>query len=410
MVRQTLLVGLLTTLASACGDKSSSSEGDPKTVEPPVDPATAALGELRETMKALPPVDMRRVPMRETPQAAKDPRAATYYVKARELSTTAIGDVEPAEILGYADRWASAPAPLRAIGSGKPAIDAAERIAVGAGAPAGGTPLEPGETIDTYLAAGAVAMAAALEHAAAGGSEQAAWQLLGLVRMGQDLTRGTTADRVDSATVLIRAALAGLRTVVTSADRKALGDDALTGLLTGCQIVAASHPSYPSLAIAELTLWIESLAAGTAKTDTTEVGKRRADAKVIGELLSPALPRASQKQEKLHAHKVATWADGKAPSYMDVDRYARWLSAGADTHGTCLVMALELDRRSRKKNALAPALADLSPKPLEQPILDPLGARPWEYVDDGFGGRVLRSAPIVMGDGTVNVEMRIPKR
>jgi hypothetical protein len=417
----------------ACGSKSDDKSKD-QTAQP--DPRAAAeakaLADLGAVIQQLPPAATQREPMRPTPAAAQDPRASTYYEKAAAQAKQAMtSDTPRDEILSYIDRWPAAPAPIRALAASQGARDAAVSIAVGAGATAGATPGAAGDDPAPYQDAAAAAIAAALESDASGSPEAAGWQLLGVVRLGQDLTRAATFERTDASAAIMRSALAALRQVATNADRKKLTTPQLTELLAGCQRVRATQPAYTDVLAYDLRTRADALRAsagpaGDAGTPTPTSDALKADLDRLGgvtgyanalaahgrailELAKPEPVRAAPRQEKMLAERTKAWGDDGHPS-LDIDRYGRWLLAGADLDGTCIALALELDRRTRKGGALAPTLGALTPRPLEQPILDPLGVKEWEYVDDGLGGRLLRTMPIVMGDATANVEMRITKR
>lgn len=431
-----LLIAVLAIEIVACKGKAADKAA---TNAPVVDPKAAAeekaLADLAVAIKALPASTTQRAPLRDTPAAANDPRAATYYGKAMQDAKAAYtGDLKSAELITYFDKWPAAAPAMKELGASTAARDAAVSITTGAGAASGASPVAPGGDYAAVVGTAAAAIAAALESNEKGSAEAAAWQLLSTIRLGQDLARAATYESTDAGAEIIRMSAAALRTVATNADRKKFPTPNLAALLAGCQVARSTQPSYEDILVADLRVRGEALLATLAPApDVSDGGAAPAplfaidaDIKAAGSpgslaqrllahieaidsLRADAPSRAAPRQERMQEVAKKAWGEAGHPS-LDINRFGRWLLAGADLDGTCMVLALELDRRTRKKGELAPNLDALTPKPLEQPILDTLGDKAWEYVDDGFGGRILRSMPIVLDDTTATVEMRVTKR
>jgi len=227
---------------------------------------------------------------------------------------------------------------------------------------------------------------------------------------------------------LIGHALVALRYALSLADKKKLPDAELGHAVAACRGVALTAVPYSQALLTE-TRWRESVVAslfGAAPSafDAEAQQAARADIDAAGGVAALAGRYTEQRAVAagldaapvkpgnarlayLGGERTRIWGEPGHAS-LDAHAYARWELLRAELEGTCLIAALELDRRKRGK--LAPTLDALVPKVLDAAPVDPIALGPWELVADGLGGAVLRSGPMAFPGNIQRVELPIPPR
>lgn len=359
------------------------------------------------------------------------PGADVAYADARAAATAAAAaapDVTADQVLALVDRWVTAPDAVRALGRDPRAAKAAQQVAIGAARPDGATPLADGEDLAPWRVTVAVVIAHALEEAAAGRAEVAAWRLAALVRMTQDLARRASAREAVAAAGLGRAALAAWRAAVAGATPDQLATPKLAAQLAACEVVMASAPRYVDVARAErrrLAVEVMVIDGATPRPPTMPaeaeaaarawVKERGGIAGVVASLDAlgksvDAIRAAADGPTEALALVVGEQAaaGGRAAEIFVKDHVGALALWQADAAATCVAHALVHHRRGAKK--LPAALDALAPGSLAKLPQDPITGAPFEYVVDQLGNALVRSGPVAQGGQPVRVELSIAAR
>jgi hypothetical protein len=419
-------MAIVLAMVSACGsnkDDGNKAGGDGDEAAKRAEADKRAVAPLAERLAAESPPSLERAPI--APPNAELAADAEGYVKAARVSLGPLAaGVDPDIVFAASERWLAAPEEVRKLGKDARSGEVAGLIAAGAMAPEPSTAGEP----SAWKGATGVAIAWAQETAAGGQRADASWKLLAAIQLGYDLARGKRFADAEGGLAIARDAARALRHVIANSDKKSLPNDALAGVLAGCLAVLPNRVSTPDMLMAGAR-WDDQVVAAAfgggeppAGATEADLDSARANAAKLGGAAALVAKRdgvreaidsirsddlhGGARQAQIAEARAQHW--GKGAAGVAADDVGRLELANAEMTGTCLVIALELDRR--KRNKLAKDLAALTPKPLAEPLLDPIRNQPWELVDDGLGGRVLRSGSVQHGGKTARVEISISAR
>lgn len=277
------------------------------------------------------------------------------------------------------------------------ALSVAELLAQGAAAPTSTSPLAAkGGDAAAYAKAGTVALAVAFAEVGAGKGGVAVRHGLVVARMASDVARDAGWTALEATLPLVTKAMALVRTALAAGGPKAKAAD-LTGLADACEAVRAGMPSLRGVAEAETRARDEKLVEHGSPT-AEAVRPYEAARKALVEALKDGEGRVLA--EKLEAAKATDVPD----ALLRADLAVSLAKAQADVAGTCLLVALESHKRAH---------GGVLPKTLEDAVgkgkvpAEPIGGGAWEYVDDGLGGRLLRSGAIMVAGKAESIELPI---
>lgn len=151
---------------------------------------------------------------------------------------------------------------------------------------------------------------------------------------------------------------------------------------------------------------LEALSTGRGHAASERAGglgpwldRHDAELALVSRLASGRLAPAPAVMERLASERRALWGHDEPTSLLDPQQFSHWALRASQVRGTCIVLTVLLDARARGQ--LAPTLAAV-----EAPH-DLLAEGPWEYLPDGVGGRLLRSAALDVDGAVVRVELAV---
>lgn len=278
------------------------------------------------------------------------------------------------------------------------ALSIADLVSQGASRPSSLSPLARGGDPVAYGKVGGVVLAVGYAELGAGKHVAAARRGLVVAALAQDLARDAGWAAADVALPLLRKGLTLARTAIAQAVKARPAE--LAPLRATCDALRAGAPSFALAATAELASRDRALVADGAPMVDVAARYEAARKGLVDGSAGEGPGRAVV--ERIEAARSADLPD--AP-LLRADLAADWTLAHGDLVGTCLVIALEEQKRTRG-GVLPQALAELGKLVPELPP-DPISGGAWEYVDDGLGGRVLRSGAVMKDGKAAAVELPV---
>ena len=276
------------------------------------------------------------------------------------------------------------------------ALSVAELLAQGAAAPQSTSPLAEGGDAAAYAKAGTVALAVGFADVGGGKGGVGARHGLVVARMATDVARDAGWMALEATLPLVTKSMGLVRTALAGGGPKAKAAE-LAGLTDACLAVAAGMPALRGSAEAELRARDEALVAHGSPTPEA-VRPYEAARRALVEAVKDGEGRVLA--ERLEAAKAADLPD----ALLRADLAVSLTKAHADVVGTCLLVALESHKRAHG-GVLAKTLEDAVGK--GKVPAEPIGGGAWEYVDDGVGGRLLRSGSVMVAGKPEAIELPI---
>jgi hypothetical protein len=275
-------------------------------------------------------------------------------------------------------------------------------VVAGAAAPAAEL---AGDDAMEWEGVGGIAVASAMQLRETGKTEDAIWQLWAAAQLGFDIARGRRLHEGNRGLSVVRGALGAIRGIALASGKRDLDDAALAQALATCRALHAAHPTF-SDALFWDTRWHEQavasvFAGGAAPRGMTDVigedlrrvakqsggagalaAKLGAQRRVADELRAMADKTGAERQAHARDARRAIW--GKAHPWAGDDDVGRWEQTHAELAATCVVLAGALERRGQKPDG--------------EPMLDPVGGKPFELQGDRMVGGALvlhgQAAPV----------------